>query len=231
MQKKYLSKFQKEGIHGNKKIVCSSVLFSDDEYFLTGTTYAISPGIDCAAGGCNVSYSSPDEFCFFEAKTEAQVSNDPAYNYPYGLFEFTIGNCSESILPALAGKVVTKGIASTTVTISFFDSSHNPIDMSGFIYRKYGPTTDKPFPHWYDFMYDGTTGAEIVGNVVTLHFVDGARGDDDLTLNSIIVDQGGPGQGAANIPTMTEWGMIIFVVLAGLGAVFFMRRQKTAKNQ
>jgi hypothetical protein len=32
------------------------------------------------------------------------------------------------------------------------------------------------------------------------------------------------------IPTMTEWGMIIFMVLAGLGAVYFIRRQKTVKS-
>jgi hypothetical protein len=32
------------------------------------------------------------------------------------------------------------------------------------------------------------------------------------------------------IPTMTEWGMIIFVVLAALGSVYYMRRQKTAKS-
>lgn len=32
------------------------------------------------------------------------------------------------------------------------------------------------------------------------------------------------------VPSMTEWGMIIFMVLAGLGAVYFIRRQKTAKN-
>ena len=32
------------------------------------------------------------------------------------------------------------------------------------------------------------------------------------------------------IPTMNEWGMIIFVVLAGLGAVFYLRRSKRAEN-
>lgn len=40
-----------------------------------------------------------------------------------------------------------------------------------------------------------------------------------------IVEFGDP---TAAIPTMTEWGMIIFVVLAGLGSVYFIRR-KTAK--
>ena len=32
------------------------------------------------------------------------------------------------------------------------------------------------------------------------------------------------------VPTMTEWGMIIFMVLAGLGAVYYMRRQRRANN-
>jgi hypothetical protein len=32
------------------------------------------------------------------------------------------------------------------------------------------------------------------------------------------------------IPTLNEWGMIIFTVLAGLGAIYYMRRQKTAKS-
>lgn len=48
-------------------------------------------------------------------------------------------------------------------------------------------------PHWYEFMYDGQTGAVIAGNVITLHFVDGLRGDDDLKADGIIIDQGGPG--------------------------------------
>ena len=34
----------------------------------------------------------------------------------------------------------------------------------------------------------------------------------------------------AAIPTMNEWGMIIFAILAGLGAAFYLRRQKTAKS-
>jgi hypothetical protein len=37
-------------------------------------------------------------------------------------------------------------------------------------------------------------------------------------------------QQPTSVPTMTEWGMIIFVVLAGLGAVYFIRRQKTTKS-
>ncbi|HID21716.1 MAG TPA: tandem-95 repeat protein, partial [Planctomycetaceae bacterium] len=43
------------------------------------------------------------------------------------------------------------------------------------------------------FDYDGTTGAVITGNVVTLHLLDGGRGDFDGVANGVIVDPGGPG--------------------------------------
>ena len=43
------------------------------------------------------------------------------------------------------------------------------------------------------------------------------------------VCQGNGGDTEA-VPTMSEWGMIIFMVLAGLGAVYYMRRQRRAKD-
>ncbi|MGD8843244.1 MAG: choice-of-anchor D domain-containing protein [Gammaproteobacteria bacterium] len=54
---------------------------------------------------------------------------------------------------------------------------------------------------WYQFDYlnpatgnpiDGRTGAEFRGERVILHFVDGGRGDNDLSANGRIVDPGGP---------------------------------------
>ena len=33
-----------------------------------------------------------------------------------------------------------------------------------------------------------------------------------------------------NIPTMTEWGMIIFMVLAGIGSVYYLRRQRRIES-
>ncbi len=32
------------------------------------------------------------------------------------------------------------------------------------------------------------------------------------------------------VPTLNEWGMIIFMVLAGLGAAYYLRKRKTAKS-
>ncbi|MBN1417482.1 MAG: SBBP repeat-containing protein, partial [Planctomycetes bacterium] len=59
-------------------------------------------------------------------------------------------------------------------------------------YWMHGPTPDHPAPHWYEFVFDGTTGAEITGSTITLHFVDGLRGDADITANGTIVDPGAP---------------------------------------
>jgi hypothetical protein len=61
-------------------------------------------------------------------------------------------------------------------------------------YYKYGPTLQNNTPHWYEFMYDGTTGAEILQDRILLHFVDGQRGDDDLSADGEIREPGGPAQ-------------------------------------
>jgi hypothetical protein len=35
---------------------------------------------------------------------------------------------------------------------------------------------------------------------------------------------------AKAVPTMTEWGMIIFMIVAGIGAVYYLRRQRRAER-
>ena len=62
-------------------------------------------------------------------------------------------------------------------------------DLNG--YYRFGPTPDNPQPHWFNFEFDGQTGAVFGTHSVTLRFVDGQRGDDDLTADGIIVDAGG----------------------------------------
>jgi hypothetical protein len=107
------------------------------------------------------------------------VIEPPDNNYPsdvdfsYGFFSFTVAGIR------IGG--------STSVTFYF------PSEITFNTYSKYGPTPDDPFDHWYEFIFDGQTGAKINKNNITLHFVDGKRGDDDLTENGIIVDIGGPG--------------------------------------
>lgn len=80
---------------------------------------------------------------------------------------------------------------STTVTLIL------PPDAAPTSYYKYGPTLYQPWPHWYEFLFDGQTGAEINGHIITLHFVDGDRGDNDLSANGIIIDPGAASMGIA----------------------------------
>ena len=99
-------------------------------------------------------------------------------NFAHGLLRFEVSN-------------VTPG-ADVSVKL-FLNSANNPVK-----YFKYGPTPDNPVDHFYEFNFDGETGAEINGNVITLHFVDGKRGDADLTANGTIADPGTPAFVAEN---------------------------------
>ena len=101
-------------------------------------------------------------------------------------------------------------------------------------YYKYGRTQANPADHWYEFMYDGDTGAIInhtaTQTEITLHLCDGLRGDSDLTANRVIDDPGGPGVPIAgpapthSIPTMNQWGLMIMSVLFVLTALIMRRR-------
>jgi len=93
----------------------------------------------------------------------------------YGFFAIDINNID--------------GAGATSCNISLPSDGENPTS-----YFIYGPTPDEQDSHWYEFRYDSETqtGATINENTVTLHFIDGLRGDSDLTINGTIVDPGGP---------------------------------------
>jgi hypothetical protein len=91
---------------------------------------------------------------------------------PYGFFKFVIDGV---------------GIGAD-ITVNIFV----PDGLSINSYYKYGPTPDNPTAHWYEFMYNGQTGAEINGNIIALYLIDGLRGDHDITANGLIVEPGGP---------------------------------------
>jgi len=79
-----------------------------------------------------------------------------------------------------------------------------PAGTAANTYWKYGATPDNATAHWYEFLYDGTTGAEINSNVITLHLQDGERGDSDLAVNGTIVDPSGPGFVMNHAPAGTD---------------------------
>ena len=80
-----------------------------------------------------------------------------------------------------------------------------PVGEAPTRFLKFGPTPADPTNHVYDFSFDPAsgTGAEFNDNVVTLHFVDGGRGDSDLTENGVIMD---PGAVALPISITTDSG-------------------------
>ena len=125
-------------------------------------------------------------------KTLREVKNIPATErpernvaLPYGVFSFTLED-----LPI-------GGSATVDLTL--------PDDAQVDSYYKQDPQLGG----WFRFDYDGQTGAVIDGNVVTLHLVDGGRGDADGLANGVIVDPGGPGAGVVYLVCspngLTDW--------------------------
>ncbi|BAV33426.1 hypothetical protein SCL_1113 [Sulfuricaulis limicola] len=93
------------------------------------------------------------------------------------------------------------GIMGTAgVVVTLYDGAATRPDS----YYAYGPTPNNPTPHWYDFTFDGETGAEISGDKIILHFVDGKRGDDDLVANNSIAHTGAQAVLATFTSTSTQ---------------------------
>lgn len=114
-----------------------------------------------------------------------------------------------------------------------------PTDFLPNTYYMYGPTPDNPTAHWYEFIYNGRTGAEFFGNnFLVLHFVDGERGDADLTANGVILDPGGPGIAATtasssgggctltNTPAGPSSRMDLWLLTLLLAVRFLLRKRR-----
>jgi len=109
-----------------------------------------------------------------------KAADNPSYsdtpsdiNFDYGFIAFSISGIS-------AG-------GGTTITMTL------PSGATPNSYYKYSKTPANQTDHWYEFLYDSETGAEINANIITLHFTDALRGDDMLTQDSMIIDLGAPG--------------------------------------
>jgi len=101
-------------------------------------------------------------------------------SYPYGFFNFTITGLNPG---------------DNTVATLYL---HEGPEVSN--YYKYGPTP-AAVTGWYDFAYDGETGAVISEDTVYLHLTDGMRGDYDISAEGTITDPGGPVLIATSVET------------------------------
>jgi hypothetical protein len=148
-----------------------------------------------ATDGNYVTLASPDGTALVSvtAQSNPSPSDAPAgVAFPAGFFNFTIAGVAPG--------------GATTVTMIL------PPGETIEDYWQFGPTPDvvnpdgSHPPHWYEWLYDPTTGigAQLVdssGNLlrdasgrqeIILHHVDGQIGDSDLTVNGIIRDPSAP---------------------------------------
>lgn len=196
------------GSNGGANAACTA------PYPATGSGGGHSQITDGAGSGWTVAAglnpdNTPKTAGFIATTGDASGKSPPSlpagYTFPHGLFDFTLSGGTHG--------------SSATLTITY-----PSVLPAGTVYWKYGPSPAGyncsgaacSVPHWYIMP---AAQAVIAGNTVVLTIVDGGVGDDDLSANGTIVDQGGPGfpGGAAAIPTLSEWGLIL---LSGLMAWF-----------
>lgn len=134
----------------------------------------------------------------------ASAAPPTGYTFPYGLLRFTLGGACDG----------------SAVTVQVIYPATLP---AGAKYWKYGKTQNDPTAHWYQLP------ADIAGNTVTFSLTDGGLGDDDLTANGSITDDGGAGVPAdiptTDIPTLSEWAMLLLIGLLGLFGIRRLRQE------
>jgi len=118
----------------------------------------------------------------------------PPVGFPLGFFSFTI----EGVEPG--GAVTVEMISHGSNAERTYFGLLPPINS----YYKYDLVQES----WYDFAFDGASGAHfpIDGNRLLLTFVDGGRGDADGLADGRIVDPGGP---ALFLPPPTVQSVVI----------------------
>jgi len=148
------------------------------------------PSVETSTGTGTAEFESDQgSLTDLSAVDEATLPTEgkPNIVFPHGFFSFKITG-------------LTPG-AMVTVTITL------PSDVAvGTEYWKYGPTLIDPTDHWYQL----PMGSDDGDNVITITLVDGGLGDDDLTADGVIIDEGGPGKVPA--PSTSAVGGIIISV-------------------
>ena len=118
--------------------------------------------------------------------------------FPHGLVSFTASGCTPG--------------ASVQ-----FTATYPAVLAPGTIFYKFGPEPGNTTPHFFAFP------ATIVGNTATFVITDGGVGDSDGVANGTIVDPAGPG--AAAVPTLPQWALIVLALLLGFYGVVALKRR------
>ncbi|MFK5948303.1 MAG: choice-of-anchor D domain-containing protein [Methylococcales bacterium] len=165
---------------------------------------------------------------FLSFQNTAIVDNPSPTDVPKGV-SFSHGIVSFNFAP-VPGTVLTK--------IGMILPANQPLGN----FYQYGPTPENPIPHWYEFMFDQNTGtgAQIFNNVsmtapngrsirrniVQIWYVDGQRGDADLTANGNITSTGGIANAqAADTSSSSLNGFLVLLIVFSL---FTLRYRHTS---
>jgi Fe-S cluster biogenesis protein NfuA len=155
----------------------------------------ISTTISGGALGCGFATAQ------YEAPT---VAPPPGMVMPHGVLAFTTTACGNG----------------ATINLSITYPEELP---QGAKFYKYGPEPGNPLPHWFEL-----TGVSISGATVSYSITDNGAGDSN-PAEGIITDPAGyavfTAAGAASIPTLSEWGMILLSALLALVAMTTIRRR------
>ena len=181
----------------------------DDDGIINGTGDAISTNVDADPWLGQRSYVSPYQqtatatgagnatiqtdggaIVDFQAVAEDSLPEEgkpDGVEFPYGFFSFRV-------IGLEPGQEV-------TVTLTLPGGNVT----AGSLYWKHGPTLADPVDHWFSLPIGDNDGDE----VITIDLTDGGDGDLDVTVNSEIVEPGGPGTSPyAPSPefSMPSWG-------------------------
>jgi uncharacterized repeat protein (TIGR01451 family) len=129
-------------------------------------------------------------------------TDDHGHRYPHGLIAFR-APCSSA-------------------TFSLFIYGSGSVSS----YRKYGPLPPGGPAQWYQ-LPGATFQVVTVGSLhprrVNFSLTDGGTGDD-TPVDGVIVDQGGPSDPDAAVPTASEWALLMMAGLLAMAGVLVMKR-------
>ena len=171
--------------------------YQDDVTFdalVSGTSAEVATAggqVDLGVTGAGAGFTQARDLALAEVPTNGLPDGT---TFPYGL---------------LATTIVCDAGATVTLTVTL------PAPLSS-VHRlwKFGPTAEVSAPHWYEISDAASvSGFASSSTSYTLTLTDGGFGDADGEANGVIVDPSGVGQNPADIPTLSEWAMIVLMLL------------------
>jgi LPXTG-motif cell wall-anchored protein len=161
-----------------------------------------SQTIPTAGGNVTLTYPAGTALQSFTSAAP-QVPPPAGVTFPYGQLSFT------ATAPA-------NGLVTFTLTL--------PGTVNGF-YKLFGQS-------WLSFTWDGETGAQVNGNVVSITIRDNGRGDSNPAVG-VVTDPGAPAVVATQLPgtgtdPLAPLAAGLTLVLAGLAVLHLSRRRRLA---